>query len=193
MERRIKKNPFPVILFLFLVFPVFQITAQTNTGQSTVIFDMTGFPQWSKDMRRWEIVAFGSFPFAMLMTTFVMDSYRWGNENGMSWTEEGRRYAPWPLKSAGAVEMSSREREITFVAAASLSAAIAFTDLIIVQIKRQKERRRIESLPPGTAIIIRRPYPESEEAAEDAAGSGDVSNGADSNATAPGTLDFSFR
>jgi hypothetical protein len=71
------------------------------------------------------------------------------------------------MKSAGAVNMTKDEFEKTMIIAASLSAAIAFTDLIIVNIKRYKERRRIESLPEGSAIIIRTPYPEQKAPEED--------------------------
>ena len=152
---------FLIILSVFLVLPVFHVTAQDNDTMVSTSFDMTDFPLWAKDLRRGEIVAFGSFPFTLLTTTFIMDSIRWNAEAGMDWSEAGRRYAPWPLKSAGAIDMSNSERELTFIAAASLSATIALADFIIVQIKRSKERRRSENLPTGTAITVRTPYPES--------------------------------
>ena len=155
-----KKAAFPVILSLLVLLPALRITAQESANLISTSFDMTGFPQWSKDLRRWEIVAFGSFPFSMFVTTFITDSLRWSKENDMDWSEEGRRYAPWPFKSAGAVDMTNREQEMTLAIAAGISGAIALADFIIVQVKRNKERRRIESLPPGTAIIIRKPYPQ---------------------------------
>lgn len=140
-------------------------TAVTAAGGAAVVsFDTTGFPQWVKDIRRWEIVAFGSFPFTMFTATFAMDTYRWAKTNGMDWSDEGRRYAPWPLKSAGAVNMESREQEKTIAIAAGLSIGIAIADLVIVQIKRHKARQRAESLPVGTAIIIKNPWPPDGEA-----------------------------
>ena len=148
-----KKIFFPALVSLFLLVPV-QVTAQTP-GSS--VFDTTDFPQWAKDARRWDIIAFGSFPFTMFATTFFMDTYRWNKYSNFNDT----RYAPWPMKSAGAIEMTKDEYEKTMIIAASLSAAIAFTDLIIVKIKQNKERRRIESIPEGSAIIIRTPYPDS--------------------------------
>jgi len=157
-----KKFFFLVIMSALLVFPVFRATAQEEPAANSTAFDMTGFPQWSKDLRRGEIVAFGSFPFALFATTFITESFRWSAEANMDWSEEGRRYAPWPFKSAGAIDMSNKEREMTFVTAAGLSVAIALTDFIIVQIKRSKERRRAESLPSGTAIIDRKPYPDTQ-------------------------------
>ena len=166
MERKMKKAFLLVILPLLLVFPVFRVMAQDSAAMTSTSFDMTGFPQWTKDLRRGEIVAFGSFPFALFTTTFIMESYRWSTEANLDWSEEGRRYAPWPFKSAGAVDMSNNERELTLAAAVGLSAAVALTDFIIVQLKRSKERRRAESLPPGTAIITRRPYSESRQESE---------------------------
>ena len=67
--------------------------------------------------------------------------------------------------------MTSRQRELTFIYAAGLSAAIAFADLFIVQSRRRQERRRIENLPPGTAIITRSPHPQADyESENDSAG-----------------------
>jgi len=71
-----------------------------------------------------------------------------------------RRYAPWPLKSAGAIEMTKEEYEKVLLQAAGVAAAVAFTDLVIVLIKRNKERKRIESKPRSTAVIDIKPYGE---------------------------------
>jgi hypothetical protein len=148
------------ILFLLAAIPVLHIPAQTakTTTAPQNEFNTTGFPQWVKDMRRWEIVAFGSIPFTMFTATFMMDMYRWQNANGLDFSDEGRRYAPWPMKSAGAVAMESKDMERTLIIAASLSGAIAFADLIIVQIKRHNARKKAESLPAGTIIITRNPW-----------------------------------
>jgi hypothetical protein len=161
------------VLFLLLTVPVLYAPAQTNTVPNS--FDTTGFPQWVKDLRRWEIVAFGSIPFTMLTSTFAVDMYRWTNANGRDFSDEGRRYAPWPIKSAGAELMSDKEVEITLIIAASLSVAVAVADQIIIQAKRYKARKKAEALPAGTTIITRKPWPEEspnaigDEAVEDAA------------------------
>ena len=161
-------------LFLLTAVFVFYIPAQTNTtndtdntNNSSGAFDTTGFPQWAKDLRRWEIVAFGSIPFTMLFTTTGMDIHRWRDANGMSMSSEGRRYAPWPLKSSGAVLMDRRDFEKVLKIAACLSVGIAFTDLVIVKIKQYKARKKAESLPTGTTIINRKPWPEEEPSDQD--------------------------
>jgi hypothetical protein len=107
----------------------------------------------------------------MFNAIFAMDTYRWA-QNGMDWSDEGRRYAPWPLKSAGAIEMTNKQYETTMIIAAGMSVTIAVVDFIIVQIKRHKARQRAESLPVGTTIIIKKPWPPvSEDEQSDAADS----------------------
>jgi len=153
-----------LIVFLFLS-PVLWAGAQSSTGTNTNTsastsssnaFDTTGFPQWAKDFRRWDIIAFGVFPFALFFTTVVTDLNRWNDANGMDMSD--RRYAPWPLKSAGAVEMTTDEYKKVLFQAAGVSAVIACTDLIIVLIKRNREKKRIESKPKSNAVIEIKPY-----------------------------------
>ena len=156
MCRKMLKKLF-IFFILFIIYPFFHAGAQSNIVPDTK--ENYEFPQWAKDLRRWEIVAFGSFPFTMFTSTFAMDMYRWHNYNGMKNSDGGMRYAPWPLKSAGAVDMTKKEYENTMIIAAGLSVAIAVTDLIIVQVKRQKARQRAESLPVTTTIINRQPWP----------------------------------
>jgi len=154
-------------MFLISLFftPVFEAHAQSlsSTNSTTTTFDMSGMPQWAKDIRRFDIIAFGSFPFSIFFVSTVMDLIRWNNANGFNMSEEGRRYAPWPAKSAGAIEMTNNEYTQMFLYAAGVSVVIALVDLLIVQIKRNKERRRLESLPSGSYEIETKPYGEQEE------------------------------
>jgi hypothetical protein len=94
----------------------------------------------------------------MFLATFFNDLYRWNNANGMEFSSEGRRYAPWPFKSAGAIDLTSQEFKRNIFIAAGLSAAFAFIDLLIVKLRRNRELRRIESKPSsgGTYVIERR-------------------------------------
>ena len=165
------RNILITVIFSFLLLTaVFQVTAQSSQGASNQALNMTGAPQWAKDLRRWDIIAFGSFPFTMFAVTFFTDLARWNNANNLDFSAEGRRYAPWPFKAAGAVEMSKEEYERTILIAAGLSVAIAVTDLIIVKIKERKERRRIESAPSGSVIINMEPLKASEENGETLSG-----------------------
>jgi hypothetical protein len=77
--------------FLLITIPAFYISAQTTTTTPSNSFITEDMPQWAKDLRRGEIVAFGSIPFTMFIATFAMDMYRWNNANGMEFTTEGRK------------------------------------------------------------------------------------------------------
>ena len=153
-----KKIFFASVLFFLIFIPQFEALAQgqNTAAQSTdapIVFDMTGLPQWARDLRRFDIIAFGTFPFSMFVVTFITDLFRWYDANGMDFND--MRYAPWPLKSAGAVDMTGEEYQRTILIAAGLSLALAITDLIIVKIRQSHERRRIESRPTGSYNIIR--------------------------------------
>jgi len=157
---------FLIVLFSLLFSSVYQAEAQklstTNPTEST--YKASDVPQWVKDFRRWDIITFGAFPFSMFFVTTVTDIIRWQAANNLDFSEDGRRYAPWPLKSAGAVEMTNDEYKRTILIAIGVSAIIAGIDLLIVVTKRNKERRRIESLPSGSVEINKTPYGTAQEA-----------------------------
>jgi len=149
-----KRLFFASVLFILLLIPQFEAAAQSTSMPN--VFDMTGFPQWARDLRRFDIITFGSFPFSMFIVTFATDMFRWYNANGMNFND--LRYAPWPLKSAGAVEMTAEEYQRTILIAAGVSAVFALTDFIILRIRRSNERRRVERRPSGSFNINRGPY-----------------------------------
>jgi len=147
------KNILFAIIFTCLLFsPVLQVSAQSSS-ESSGGFNTTNFPQWAKDLRRFDIIAFGSYPFAMFTVSFITDMVRWNDANNMDFSADGRRYAPWPLKSAGAVDWTKDEFEKVIWQAALVAASIAAIDLVIVLIKRNRERRRIESRARGTVTV----------------------------------------
>ena len=155
------------LMFLLLLVPVFLVQGQTNDPVNP---DAINWPQWVRDVRRAEIVAFGSFPFAMFLSSFLIDMYRWQRENGMDFSDEGRRYAPWPLKSSGGQTgtygMTSDEAGQIIALAAGIAITVAIADHIIVRVKRNREQRRAEALPVGSVTIIHTPWGTEEEPPE---------------------------
>ncbi|MDR1956022.1 MAG: hypothetical protein LBQ30_04135 [Treponema sp.] len=147
------------ILPLVLAAMVAPVHAQTDTETTTTWFDTTGLPQWAKDVRRAEIVAFGSFPFTMFLATTAVDLYRSATHD---WDT---RYAPWPAKAAGAVDMTEDEQLITITAAALSSVVISLVDFFIVHYKRTKQARKLDTQPGEIPIIIRKPLLEENLAA----------------------------
>ena len=150
------------VLFLFTLFfaSLPDVSAQTNNSDSTYIItsETNTTPQWLRDVRRFDIIAFGMFPFSMFFSTFFYDLYRWNNANGFDFSEEGRGYAPWPLKSSKVVALTDKDYGNIVLVAAGLSLTFALTDLIITLVKRDKEKRRIQNIPSGSFTIERNPY-----------------------------------
>jgi hypothetical protein len=132
-----KRAVFFITLLLFFA-ALFETAAQSDADSQTVqVFDMTGFPQWAKDIRRWEIVAFGVFPLALGVSGIGYNRYLEYNPN---------------------LNPSSNEKfQTTLLLAVGISSVVAFADLIIVKVKQYRERRRIESMPTGSVIIETRP------------------------------------
>ena len=170
----VKKNlVFSVLLFLSLS----GLWAQSTISDSSMVstqFDMTGFPQWTRDLRRAEIIAFGSFPFMYFFTNLSYDTYRFATHN---WD---RRYAPWPMKGAGAVETSQREKLAVIGIAAGGAVLVALIDFTIVKVKRNRAEKEIRNLPPGSPIIIQKPLYADED-------SGSAGNETPPQAEDPGT------
>jgi hypothetical protein len=104
-------------------------------------------PLWVKDLRRGEIVVFGSLPLTIFWVSTFFDLYRMATHNWSS------RYAPWPFKGAGAVDMTRGELITMFSIAVSSSVLIAVVDHIIVRQKRRRKPapvpRQIEKLETG--------------------------------------------
>jgi hypothetical protein len=147
-----------LVVCLFFLSAFSSLSAQSQSTLPATQFDTSEFPQWAKDLRRGEIVAFGSFPFAFFFATISMDLYRSANHG---WD---RRYAPWPVKPAGSIDMTKDEQILTLSLAAGGAVLIALTDYAIVRYKRSKAEQRSRELPAGTPIIIRKPL--NEEAGE---------------------------
>jgi hypothetical protein len=125
--------------------PNFDIRTMAETGSENIrsLAAETGdddtvkpTPQWLKDLRRAEIISFGTIPFTIFFSSFFMDLYRSGSHGWDS------RYLPWPLKSAGAVSMTANEQRAMFAIAISSSLVLALTDHLIVRHKRARESRQ---------------------------------------------------
>jgi hypothetical protein len=157
------------LLFLLVLFVVGALPLGAQTFSPNILPDVSSpaseFPLWAHDLRRGEIITFGTFPFTMFFSTMAMDSIRYFDNNS------DERYAPWPFKGPGAIEMSREEREKTFTAAILASVAIAAIDFAIVQVKRNKEKQRVEQQSNGREIrITRTSIVEDEKPDEDVVG-----------------------
>ena len=163
----IPAKPLTILLLIILCAQVVHAQSSTTTDTTSAsAYDKTAkpekheFPQWARDLRRGEIIAFGTFPFTMFFATFAVDTAR---AAGHDWY---RRYLPWPFKGSGAIEMSTREHIITLSAAIISSVTLALVDHLIVRIKRAKAERERLALPEGELIQLRNPWPPDESVKE---------------------------
>jgi hypothetical protein len=163
----IPAKPFIAVLLLFIILcgpaNAQSLAAGTTTPVNTGT-EKPEFPRWLLDLRRAEIVAFGSFPFMMFLATFSMDTYR---ASGHNWDN---RYLPWPLKGPGAVAMSTDEHLVTLGVAIAGSVLVALADHLIVRVKRARLERQRQDLPEGELIILRKPWPNEEAESQDIVG-----------------------
>jgi len=143
---KIRYSVFIFLLFTFLS-PGVLFAQVTGTGGH---FDMTDFPQWSRDLRRGSIIAFGAFPFAYLIATWGFDFYRFAN-NGWD-----RRFAPFPITEGGGVSRTQEDLFMTVGLTAGVAVVIAVIDHAIVRSRRNRLAREQQALQEETQIIIRR-------------------------------------
>ena len=142
---------FLFIIIIFVSLP--ELNAQSTSPETmpSTQFDTSDFPLWAKDLRRGEIIAFGSFPFMYFFSNFAFDSYRWSN-NGWD-----NRYAPWPLNSAGSIGQTKDEKIMTLGIAAGAAIIVALIDYGIVRYKRNRLERESQTIQDISPIIIRTP------------------------------------
>ncbi|MDR2446710.1 MAG: hypothetical protein LBD58_05410 [Treponema sp.] len=141
------------VIFLILPFvAAISLSAQTtSTVQDAIRADSKDFPQWAKDMRRFDVIAFGAIPFAFFTASFVTDSIRWAQFGG------DMKYAPWPLKGAGAYDPTTKEKMQIIGIAAGISLFVALADFVVIQIKRHNEKQKRIRTPDNQPVIIRQP------------------------------------
>jgi hypothetical protein len=169
------KHHRPLVILLLIVLCASTVWSQSSTTAGIPITaaeqEKPVLPQWVRDVRRAEIVAFGAFPFAMFFSIFAMDTYRASNHDWDS------RYYPWPLKGPGAIEMDRDEHTQTLGIAIAGSLTIALVDHIIVRVKRARAEKQRLDLPEGELIILRKPWPPEETDSGDEPPGGDTSGG----------------
>jgi hypothetical protein len=135
----VKKVMKKFLIFLVSAFLFFSILPQnlfaadsSSSSKSATKYDDINFPQWAKDLRRTEIITFGSLPFVTLWTTVGYSLYQYGefrnplDKNTDSFTEDDQ----WRI-----IKIS-----------AATCVALGLTDLTINLIRRARKERRLRKL-----------------------------------------------
>lgn len=123
-----------ILFFCSLFIPLF--CAETNTPAP---YGPAEFPPWQKDLRRAEILSFGSLPFVTFFSSIYYDVYRYFSHD----KQEG--YLPWPLKNAEtSIPLTEDEQKTIFFSAIGISIGVAVVDFSWRAIRRSLTTRSSE-------------------------------------------------
>jgi hypothetical protein len=148
------KSPARLVLAVLVFLAVVPgIGAQSNT-ETTPNEDAVEWPQFAKDIRRFDVVSFGIFPFAYLVTSIGYDLMRSAQHDWDS--------AYYPFNEGGAVWTSDDYRNV-LIGSAVVSLSVAAIDLAIVWIKRHAAGKREEARSRPETDIRRTPLYEQYE------------------------------
>lgn len=130
-------------------------------GSAAVVpepYKASEFPAWALDLRRFEIVTLGAFPFAVFVAGEALDLSRlcFGASIGLDLSRIGSGnpfvvtsvtagdviYAPWPVKSSASYSTTDDEKVLTIVVAATLAIGVGVADYLIVKAQKRAEIRR---------------------------------------------------
>ena len=103
-------------------------------------YDDIAFPQWAKDLRRTEIITFGSLPFVTIWVTLAYSEIKYGEFHN-------------PLdKSADGFSTDDQKQIMQFAALSCV--ALGVTDLTITLVRRLVKNRKATRERPPEAIVI---------------------------------------
>jgi hypothetical protein len=150
-------------------------SASATTASSGAVtpepYKASEFPGWALDLRRFEIVSIGAFPFVIFVAseTFDLCRFCFGKSYGLTLSKIGTEnpfvvtsvtagdgiYAPWPVKSSSSYSTTGDEKALTIVVAAVLAIGVGVADYLIVKAQeranlRRKAAMRSEAPPAGS-------------------------------------------
>ncbi|MCK5198471.1 MAG: hypothetical protein KAR21_08975 [Spirochaetales bacterium] len=118
-------KPF-IIALLLIVF----ITIPLFSGESLPEYEPyqeDEFPQWAKDLRRAEIIFFGTIPFSFFYSSFSYDFYRYAINNF------DESFAPAIFGNKTPPIRTNEEKWQIIIASVSLSAVLVLVDYLLGQ------------------------------------------------------------
>ncbi len=136
LKVNMKRNIYIVFFSIFLVL-CFSNKLHADDDSSTTAEPYTEdeFPQWARDLRRTEIITFGSLPFVTLSTTIVYSFYRYYAHDFSS------DYIPNPLASSSdAANLDSSEQLQILLTSVGISAGLGLFDFVLNKIKYQNKK-----------------------------------------------------
>jgi hypothetical protein len=154
-------------VFLLFVFMLFSSYAQTSGTAKPEPYGKTEFPKWQQDLRRAEIIAFGTLPFVTFLSSVGFEIYRYRENNFAD------PYKPWPIKdNKTAIPLTEKEQVSIFMISVGISIASTIFDYgyraIMREIRANAMDRHNSEIPdpiqiePISAAAVSEPAPQSE-------------------------------
>lgn len=123
------------------------IAAQEESNESAdnfaepLPYEREEFPEWAWDIRRGEIIAFGAFPIAMILSGISLQLGRFAVKSleAGGYSEE---YAPFFLSTRAGPRYNEDERVGLLISAGVISLGVALADYILGRRERRSENGR---------------------------------------------------
>lgn len=127
------KGRFLCLLTVFFFSSYFIFAADTSASSS---YNDIDFPQWARDLRRTEIITFGSLPFVTIWTTA-----------GYSLAVKGTFHNPLDKSTSGFTE-DDQKKIIAIAAGTSLCLGLAdlTINLIARSVRKSKQRKTVQTI-----------------------------------------------
>lgn len=132
------------------------VHAADTTSTTPEPYTASEFPAWAKDLRRTEIIAFGSLPFVTLGVTLGFGAYTYAIGETSSF--------PNPLDKSSQSFTTAEQLQILEMSCL-VSAGLGLTDLLINFIQRTNKEQRLKRIQSSQEKILVTPLTP-EEAAE---------------------------
>ena len=129
------KGVFPAVVACLLLFSV--VGASAEEEHVPAPYAPEEFPAWANDLRRAEIVFFGSLPFSLF---FTFEAYDIGK---FAVSGFDALLSPWPLRSGAEIwaGYSPSEKGWLIASALTVSLGVAVADYLIVHRPGRREDR----------------------------------------------------
>lgn len=130
----INKN-WKIIISLLLILSIFSKISAQNTNPEP--YGKDEFPSWAKDLRRTEIITFGSLPFATLGVTLGYGIIKYANGSSTSIAN--------PFNKSSSQYSLDEQKKILGISCA-VSLALGLTDLGVNHITRFIKRKKMQKV-----------------------------------------------
>lgn len=132
---KVKINKFLFALIFALILPASVFSAESTTPEP---YTFEEFPQWAHDLRRTEIITFGSLPMVTIGTSLVYGGILYGTGQLSSF--------PNPFSKDSSASLSSDQQLQTFYISLGVSALLGIVDLIITLVQRHSSQSRLQQI-----------------------------------------------